>query len=80
MDVGLAAKTSLYIYGSAALILLDEPERMSVEIDVASVYSEADQNDLRHVAAKIGLPVNPGDDYNMTILNGYPRYAYACHR
>lgn len=63
LDTGLAAKTSLYIYGSAALILLDEPERMSLDIDIASAYSEADQNDLRHVAAQIGLPVNPEADY-----------------
>lgn len=63
LDAGLAARTSLYIYGSAALILLDEPERMSLDIDVASAYSEADQNDLRHVAAQIGLPVNPEADY-----------------
>jgi hypothetical protein len=67
LDAGLAAKTSLYIYGSAALMLLDEPERMSLDIDIASVYSEVDQSDLRHVATQIGLPVNPAvdcqDDY-----------------
>ncbi len=32
----------LYIYGSAVCILLDEPERTSLDIDVAAPYSDAD--------------------------------------
>ncbi|MFA7230665.1 MAG: hypothetical protein WC071_05295 [Victivallaceae bacterium] len=53
----------MYIYGSAALILLDEPERMSLDIDIASIYSEVDQADLRRAAAEIGVPVNPEVSY-----------------
>ncbi|MEI7732172.1 MAG: hypothetical protein WCO56_21535 [Verrucomicrobiota bacterium] len=59
MDTELADETDLYIYGSAALMLLDEPGRTSLDIDVAGAYSHANEADLRSVAEKIGLPINP---------------------
>ena len=63
MDRALESPTVLYIYGSAACILLDEPERASLDIDVAGPYSQADEADLRRAAERAGLPVNPGEDY-----------------
>lgn len=63
LDRSLHSPASLYIYGSAACILLDEPDRTSLDIDVAGPYSNVDQNDLRQAAESIGLPVNPEDAY-----------------
>lgn len=57
LDGKLSKPASLYIYGSAALILLGEPERTSIDIDIAGSYSEVDQNDLRRAAAEIGSRV-----------------------
>jgi hypothetical protein len=62
MDAELAGETELYIYGSTALMLLDEPGRTSLGIDVAGPYSRANQADFRVVAEKIGLPVNPEEE------------------
>lgn len=53
----------LYIYGSAACILLDQPERTSLDIDVAGPYSEANQSDLAYAAGKAGIPINPDPEY-----------------
>jgi len=55
---------TLHIYGSAACILLDEPDRTSLDIDVAGPYSQADEADVRRAAAAAGVPVNPGDAYS----------------
>ena len=63
IDRALRSKAMLYVYGSAACILLDEPDRTSLDVDVAGPYSEVDQADLRRAADSVGLPVNPGDDY-----------------
>lgn len=63
IDRGLQAPATLYLYGSAACILLDEPDRTSLDIDVAGPYSQADEADVRRAAESAGLPVNPGDDY-----------------
>ena len=52
----------IYIYGSAVCILLDEPDRTSLDIDVAGPYSEVDYAAFRHAAEKAGLPVNPRED------------------
>ncbi|MFA4943118.1 MAG: hypothetical protein WC789_00265 [Lentisphaeria bacterium] len=59
LDAALSAPTCLHIYGSAAFILLGEPERMSLDIDVAGPHSIADMGDLRQAAERIGLPLNP---------------------
>ncbi len=63
IDQALRAKALLYIYGSAACILLDEPDRTSLDVDVAGPYSSVDEGDLRQAAGAVGLPVNPADDY-----------------
>jgi len=63
MDNELKAPATLHIYGSAAFMLLDEPERTSLDIDVAAPYSLVDEGDLRRAAAMAGLPLNPPDDY-----------------
>ena len=63
LDRALSAPGTLYIYGSAACILLDEPDRTSLDVDVAGPYSSVDQGDLRQAAEAVGLPVNPDDDY-----------------
>jgi len=63
VDRELKAPATLHIYGSAAFMLLDEPERTSLDIDVAAPYSTVDEGDLRRAAAVAGLPLNPPDDY-----------------
>lgn len=63
VDRELKASATLHIYGSAAFMLLDEPERTSLDIDVAAPYSVVDEGDLRRAAAMAGLPLNPPDDY-----------------
>lgn len=47
----MKASATLHIYGSAAFMLLDEPERTSLDIDVAAPYSVVDEGDLRRAAA-----------------------------
>ena len=64
LDGALRSSTVLFIYGSAACILLDEPDRTSLDIDVAAPYSKADEEGLRRAAEAAGLPVNPGEDYD----------------
>jgi len=59
IDATLPDEAMLYIYGSAAFILLDEPERTSLDIDVAAPYCRVDERVFRDVAANAGLPVNP---------------------
>ena len=49
----------LYIYGAAALILLGEEDRTSIDIDVAGPYSNVDFPDFTQAAVKAGLAVNP---------------------
>ena len=64
LDNELRQPTILHIYGSAACMLLDEPDRISLDIDVAGPYSEADESDLRRAAALAGLPVNPDENHD----------------
>ncbi len=59
IDQALQSPATLYIFGSAACILLDEPHRTS--LDVAGPYSAADQRDLRQAAEAASLPVNPDE-------------------
>lgn len=63
LDHALKAEATLHIYGSAAFMLLDEPERTSLDVDVAAPYSSVDIGDLRQAATVAGLPLNPSDDY-----------------
>ena len=44
-------------------MLLDEPDRTSLDLDVAGPYSSVDEADLRIAAETAGLPVNPPDSY-----------------
>ena len=63
LDTALRHPTTLCVYGSAAWILLDEPDRTSLDIDVAAPYSTADFADLQRAAKTAGLPVNPEPHY-----------------
>lgn len=62
LDAALDHPAMLYIYGSAVCILLDEPDRTSLDIDVAGPYSEADYAALVRAAERAGIPVNPAGD------------------
>lgn len=62
LDTSLDCPAMLYIYGSAVCILLDEPERTSLDIDVAGPYSDADYGAIVRAAECAGLPVNPVED------------------
>ncbi len=62
IDAHLNHPAMLYIYGSAACILLDEPDRSSLDIDVAAPYSDADYSDIEQAAKKAGIPINPDDE------------------
>jgi len=63
LDGALKAPATLHIYGSAAFMLLDEPDRTSLDVDVAAPYSIVDVGDLSQAAAAAGLPLNPPDEY-----------------
>jgi hypothetical protein len=63
MDRELSRPAKLCVYGSAACILLGEPQRTSLDVDVAAPYSVADEADLRRAAQAAGLPVNPREDF-----------------
>jgi len=62
IDSALTAPTTLCIYGSAAFMLLDEPDRTSLDMDVAAPYSDANFTDLSRAASTAGLPINPAPD------------------
>lgn len=62
IDELLREETILYIYGSAAFILLDEPERTSLDIDVAAPYCRVNERAFRDAAVRAGVPVNPASD------------------
>lgn len=64
IDNALKHDTRLYVYGSAAFILLNEPDRISLDIDVAGPYSQADIGDVRQAAAQAGLPLDPDENYS----------------
>ena len=63
LDSALKSDATLHVYGSAALILLDEPDRTSLDIDVAAPYSLTDYADMARAALAAGLPINPAEDY-----------------
>ena len=64
IDAELKHPAMLYIYGSAACILLDEPDRTSLDIDVAAPFSKANYSDLEQAAEKAGIPINPNTQTN----------------
>jgi hypothetical protein len=63
LDSKLPENSRLCIYGSAALMLLGEEDRFSLDIDVAAPYSSVDEHALAVTAEQIGLPVNPPEDF-----------------
>jgi hypothetical protein len=62
LDAALSEPASLCLYGSAALMLMGQEDRVSVDVDVAGPYSTVNQRALEAAAKAIGLPVNPADD------------------
>lgn len=62
LDAELEKPTMLYIYGSAVCILLDQPDRASLDIDVAAPYSDVDYGALSRAAERAGIPVNPSEE------------------
>lgn len=61
IDDALSQPCSICVFGSAAFILLDQPSRTSLDIDVAGPYSDADMGELRRAAQTAGLPINPDE-------------------
>jgi len=59
LDRELSGPATLYLYGSAAVILLDAPDRTSLDIDIAGPYSQVDQAELEKASPRAGLPLNP---------------------
>lgn len=63
LDAALQEQARLCVYGSAALMLLGQEDRFSVDVDVAGPYSTVNERTLAAAAAEIGLPVNPPEDF-----------------
>jgi hypothetical protein len=63
LDRELSSPMVLHLYGSAVVILLDAPDRTSIDIDVAGPYSGGDQGELEQASQRAGLPVNPDPSY-----------------
>ena len=63
LDERLERPATLVVYGSAAVMLLGETDRTSLDIDIAGPYSSADYGQLSCAAAAIGVPVNPSEDF-----------------
>ena len=61
LDAALVSQAALCVYGSGAFILLDEPERTSLDLDVAGPYSRVDFPDFQRAAREAGFPVNPDE-------------------
>jgi len=61
MDRYLQSPATLYIYGSAAFILLDELDRTSLDIDVAAPYCSGSFAGIRQAAEKAGFRINPDE-------------------
>jgi len=63
LDAALKEPASLCVYGSAAVMLMGEEDRFSLDVDVAGPYSVANQRALVAAAEQAGLPVNPAEDF-----------------
>ncbi len=63
LDAALNDPAQLCVYGSAALMLMGEEDRFSVDVDVAGPYSVVNERALAVAAQQIGLPVNPPEDF-----------------
>lgn len=64
LDAALCEPARLCIYGSAAVMLLGEEDRFSVDMDVAGPYSVVNERALGLAASQMGWPVNPPDDFS----------------
>jgi hypothetical protein len=64
LDRELRAPAVLYLYGSAVAILLDAPDRTSLDIDVAGPYSSGNMAEIARASERAGLPVNPEPTYS----------------
>jgi hypothetical protein len=64
LDAALAEPARLCVFGSAALMLMGQEDRFSVDVDVAGPYSTANERALAAAAEQVGLPVNPADDFS----------------
>jgi len=58
LDASLQKPAKLYIYGGAALMLLEEETRISLDIDVAAPYSEVDYSDFCQACLSAGIPLS----------------------
>ena len=63
LDDALGEPARLCIYRSAALMLMGEEDRFSVDIDIAGPYSTVNERALAAAGRQIGLPVNPPEDF-----------------
>ena len=63
LDAALGEPARLCVYGSAALMLMGEEDRFSVDVDIAGPYSTANERTLAVAAQQAGLPVNPPEDF-----------------
>jgi hypothetical protein len=63
LDAALDEPAKLCVYGSAALMLMGEEDRFSVDMDIAGPYSVVNERALAVAARQIGWPVNPPDDF-----------------
>jgi hypothetical protein len=72
LDRALRSPAVLCVYGSAAGMLLDQPDRTSLDIDIAGPYSQADLADLAQAATAAGVPLNPDEQYGGDHLEWIP--------
>lgn len=63
LDAALRSPTRLCVYGSGAFILLDEPGRTSLDLDVAAPYSQAVLPELERAAGEVSFPLNPPPEF-----------------
>jgi len=70
IDGGLKQPAMLYIYGSAVCILLDEPDRTSLDIDVPAPIPMPHMPILRRRPSEREYRSIPANKLHQTILNG----------
>ncbi len=63
LDAALGEPARPCVYGSAALMLMGEEDRFSVDVDIAGPYSVVNERELAAAAEKAGLPVNPTETF-----------------